>query len=186
MRLDRIALDLGKTYFFGSGISADLPGGVMAFLKSPLAGLLPDVQFLFVAAPLEATPYLPPFTRPYADSFGCRAVVLRPESRGRLDLVSADPGQPMRIRQNFLVTHNDGATLRAGLRLVREVANQAPLRLEWAIKAPFRSSGDIGRGRPKAGPQPARDESLLMPLTRHSLGAWSNYSSTESTTDRAE
>ena len=40
-----------------------------------------------------------PFTRPYADSFGCRAVVLRPESRGRLDLVSADPRQPMCIRQ---------------------------------------------------------------------------------------
>jgi 4-pyridoxate dehydrogenase len=34
----------------------------------------------------------------------------------------------MRIRQNFLATRNDWATLRAGLRLVREVANQAPLR----------------------------------------------------------
>ena len=64
MRLDRIAVDLGKTYFFGSGMSADLPGGVMAFLKSPLAGALPDVQFLFIAAPLEATPYLRPFTDP--------------------------------------------------------------------------------------------------------------------------
>jgi choline dehydrogenase-like flavoprotein len=92
------------TYFFGSGISADLPGGVMAFLMSPLAGALPDVQFLFIAAPLEATPYLRPFTRPYADSFACRAVVLRPESRGRLELVSADPCQPMRIRLNFLAT----------------------------------------------------------------------------------
>jgi len=127
MRLDRIALDLGKTYFFGSGISADLPGGVMAFLKSPLAGALPDVQLLFAAAPQAATPYMRPFIRPYADSFGCRAVVLRPESRGRLDLVSADPRQPMRIRQNFLATDKDWATLRAGLRLVREVANQAPL-----------------------------------------------------------
>jgi choline dehydrogenase/4-pyridoxate dehydrogenase len=33
----------------------------------------------------------------------------------------------MRIRQNFLATDNDWATLRTGLRLVREVANQAPL-----------------------------------------------------------
>jgi choline dehydrogenase/4-pyridoxate dehydrogenase len=128
MRLDRIALDLGKTYFFGSGISADLPGGVMAFLRSPLAGALPDVQFLFAAAPQAATPYLPPFTRPYADSFGCRAVVLRPESRGRLDLVSADPRRPVRIRQNFLATDKDRATLRGGLRMVRDVASQAPLR----------------------------------------------------------
>jgi 4-pyridoxate dehydrogenase len=127
MRLDRIAVDLGKTYFLGSGISADLPGGVMAFLRSRLAGTLPDVQLLFAAAPQAATPYLPPFTQPYADSFGCRAVVLRPESRGRLDLVSADPRQPVRIRQNFLATDRDWATLRAGLRMVREVAKQAPL-----------------------------------------------------------
>jgi 4-pyridoxate dehydrogenase len=128
MRLDRIAVDLAKTYFFGSGISADLPGGVMAFLRSPLAGALPDVQFLFVVAPLTATPYLPPFIRAYADSFACCAVVLRPESRGRLDLVSADPRRPMRIRQNFLATDKDWATLRAGLRLARDVAEQAPLR----------------------------------------------------------
>src|SRR4029077_17564958 len=91
MRLDRIALDLGKTYFFGSGIFADLPGGVMAFLKSPRAGPLPDVQFLFAAAPQAATAYLPPFTRPYADSFGCRAVVLRPGGRGRLQPGAGSP-----------------------------------------------------------------------------------------------
>jgi choline dehydrogenase/4-pyridoxate dehydrogenase len=100
----------------------------MAFLNSPLAGPMPDVQFLVVAAPLTARPYLPPFVRPYADSFACRTVVLRPESRGRLDLVSADPRQPMRIRQNFLATDKDWATLRAGLRLARDVAEQAPLR----------------------------------------------------------
>jgi len=128
MRLDRIAVDLAKTYLFGSGISADLPGGAMAFLRSPIADDLPDVQFLFVAAPLTATPYLLPFTRPYADSFACRAVVLRPESRGRLELVSADPHRPMRIRQNFLATDRDWVTLRAGLRLARDVAEQMPLR----------------------------------------------------------
>ena len=128
MRLDRIAVDLARTYFFGSGLSADLPGGVMAFLKSPLAAAMPDVQLLFAAAPQAATPYLAPFSRPYADSFGCRAVVLRPESRGRLDLVSADPRQAVRIRQNFLATDKDWAILRAGLRIVREIASQAPLR----------------------------------------------------------
>ena len=127
MRLDRIAVDLAKTYFFGSGLSADLPGGVMAFLKSALAEDLPDLQLLFAAAPQAATPYLPPLTKPYADSFGCRAVVLRPESRGRLELASADPRRPIRIRQNFLATDRDWATLRAGLRLVREIGNQPAL-----------------------------------------------------------
>ena len=127
MRLDRIARDLGRTYFFGTGLSSDLPGGVMAFLKSPLAGALPDVQFLFAAGPQAAAPYLPPFKASYADSFGCRAVVLRPESRGQIELVSTDPRQAVRIRQNFLATDKDWATLRAGLRMVREVGRQGPL-----------------------------------------------------------
>jgi 4-pyridoxate dehydrogenase len=34
----------------------------------------------------------------------------------------------MRIRQNFLAAEKDRVTLRAGLRLAREVAKQAPLR----------------------------------------------------------
>jgi choline dehydrogenase/4-pyridoxate dehydrogenase len=127
MRADRIAVDLAKTYFFGSGLSADLPGGVMAFLKSPLAQDLPDLQLLFTAAPMTAAPYLAPFVAPYADSFACRAVVLRPESRGHIELVSADPHTAPRIRQNFLATAKDWATLRAGLRLVREIGNQAAL-----------------------------------------------------------
>ena len=127
MRADRIAVDLAKTYFFGSGLSADLPGGVMAFLKGPLAQDLPDLQLLFVAAPMTAAPYFAPFVAPYADSFACRAVVLRPESRGRIELVSADPHAAPRIRQNFLATDKDWATLRAGLRLVREIGNQPAL-----------------------------------------------------------
>jgi 4-pyridoxate dehydrogenase len=147
MRLDRIALDLGKTYFFGSGISADLPGGVMAFLKSRPEVVLPDIQLLFNAAPMAATPYLPPFTKPYADTFACRAVVLRPESRGHLELASADPRQPPRIRQNFLATDRDWATLRAGLRLVREVGRQSALRRFAA--------GEIA-----PGPEKASDDEL--------------------------
>jgi 4-pyridoxate dehydrogenase len=55
-------------------------------------------------------------------------VVLRPESRGRLELASLDPRAPLRIRQNFLATDKDRETLRAGLRMVREVARQSPLR----------------------------------------------------------
>jgi 4-pyridoxate dehydrogenase len=127
MRLDRLAVELGKAYFFGTGIASETPGGVMAFLKGPHAGSLPDTQLLFSAAPLYAGAYLPPFKPPYVDAFGCRAVVLRPESRGRLELASADPRQPPRIRQNFLATDRDWAVLRDGLRLVREVGRQAPL-----------------------------------------------------------
>jgi choline dehydrogenase/4-pyridoxate dehydrogenase len=127
MRADRIAVEIGKAYFRGEGIAADLPGGVMAFLKSSPGLAVPDIQLLFSAAPMTAHPYFPPFVAPYADSFGCRAVLLRSESRGRIELASADPGAPPRIRQNFLASDKDWATLRAGVRLVREIGRQPPL-----------------------------------------------------------
>ena len=129
MRFDRIVLALARAYFYGEGIATELPTGRMAFLKSRPEVALPDVQLIFNAAPLTATAYLWPFRRPYADAFACRAVVLRPESRGRLELVSPDPKKPLRIRQNFLATENDWKTLRTGLRIVRDVCRQTPMQV---------------------------------------------------------
>jgi len=133
MRADRIAVELAKTHFRGTGITADVFGGLMAFLDSGLGASLPDIQLLFNAVPMTAGPYLSPFRAPYADGFGCRAVLLRPESRGELTLAAADPRAKPRIRQNFLATDKDWATLRKGVRMVREIGAQAPL-------APFRGA----------------------------------------------
>jgi 4-pyridoxate dehydrogenase len=127
MRLDRIVPALAAAYFAGVGIATELPTGQMAFLKSRPDAAMPDVELIFNAAPMTAAPYLWPFRAPYADSYACRAVLLRPESRGRVELVSADPRQALRIRQNFLATDNDRKTLRAGLRIVREVCRQTPM-----------------------------------------------------------
>src|SRR5271154_6617731 len=127
MRADRIALELTKTYFRGAGIASDLPGGLIAFLKTAPEAALPDIQLLFNAAPMAATPYFPPFVPAYTDSFACRAVLLRPESRGQVELASSDPKIPVRIHQNFLATDKDWATLRAGIRLVRDIGRTAPL-----------------------------------------------------------
>jgi len=127
MRADRIALELGRAYLRGEGIAADWPGGVMAFLKSSPELALPDIQLLFGAAPMTAHAYFPPIVRAYADSFGCRAVLLRPESRGRIVLTSRDPRVPVHIHQNFLAAEKDWATLRAGVQLVRTIGTQPPL-----------------------------------------------------------
>jgi choline dehydrogenase/4-pyridoxate dehydrogenase len=128
MRIDRILRALAKAYYRGEGIAADLPGGIMAFLKSRPDADLPDVQLLFNAAPMTAHPYLAPFRRSYADGFACRAVLLRPESRGELRLASGDPAAAPRIRQNFLSTEKDRKTLRDGVRMVRAIAAQPAMR----------------------------------------------------------
>jgi 4-pyridoxate dehydrogenase len=128
MRIDRILRALGQAYWRGEGMAADLPGGVMAFLKSRSDAELPDIQLLFNAAPMTAHPYLSPFRRAFADGFACRAVLLRPESRGELRLASSDPMAAPRIRQNFLTTEKDRRTLRDGVRMVRAIAAQPQMR----------------------------------------------------------
>jgi 4-pyridoxate dehydrogenase len=127
MRLDRIALALGRAYCFGTGPAAETPSGWMGFVKTRADASLPDIQFLFRATPRNAVPYLP-FGRAFADGFGFRAVLLRPQSRGSVTLASADPRAPARIRQNFLAAEDDRRTLRDGLRLIRRIAAAPQLR----------------------------------------------------------
>ena len=127
MRLDRIGFELAKTYLFGHGITNDLPAGVMAFLRSEPGKPIPDMQILFNAAPLTAKPYLPPFVPPYEDGFASRVVCLRPESRGTVELASADPARAPLIRQNFFASGADLVTLRNAVKVAREIARQPAL-----------------------------------------------------------
>ena len=128
MRLDRLGIELAKAALFGTGFACDLPSGWTAFIKSEPDVQLPDVQLIFRAIPLGAGPYLPPFKQAFADGFGCRAILLRPKSRGQIKLSSSDPRAPARIYQNFFATDDDLATLRAGIRLTRELARQTSLK----------------------------------------------------------
>jgi choline dehydrogenase/4-pyridoxate dehydrogenase len=127
MRADRIAASLAAAWLFGKGFATVMPGGIMGFLKTAADRAVPDVQVLFSAAPFRADWYFPGVKKDFADGFLARAVLLRPESRGEVTLAAADPHAPARIQQNFLATEQDRATLRAGVRLVREIGRQAPL-----------------------------------------------------------
>lgn len=129
MRLDRIALSLAEAYLFRTGMWTDLPSGWTAFLKSGARQqAIPDIQILFRCMPRGAGPYLQPFKLPYQDGFSVRTMLLRPESRGSVSLRSKDPRQPVKINFNFLSCDSDLQTLRAGIRMVREIAQQSPLR----------------------------------------------------------
>ena len=127
MRIDRIIGELGNAYFLGKGIATDLPAGAMAFLRSPYAAQLPDVQLIFISAPMTAAPYLAPFKKAYADGFAIRAALLRPQSRGHIRLKFSDPRAPPVIIQNFLATEQDRKVLRAGVRMAREIGQQRAL-----------------------------------------------------------
>ncbi len=135
MRYDRIALSMVQAYLFGSGFAGDVPGGTVAFLKSDSELDRPDVQLLFTAAPLGAWPYFAPFIKPFQDGFACRIVMLHPQSRGRVELASADPMAMPLIRQNFLDAPQDWQTTRQALRMARDIMAQPALKA--FIKAEF-------------------------------------------------
>ena len=134
LRLDRIVPSLAQAYLFGSGMAANLPNNVTAFLRSKYAGEAPDIQLLLRVFPMGARPYLPPFVAPYQDGFACRPTPLRPESRGSVHLASADPLSRIRIRANFLATDNDLKIVREGIRMTRELFQQKEVRAFWDIE----------------------------------------------------
>ncbi len=139
MRLDRVVWALGQAYFLGSGFASDLPFGITAFVKTRLEEPVPDVQLLFwMGATNSASPYLPPFKQAFADSFSCRAMPMRPTSRGFVSLRSADPLQPVSIHQNFLATDEEWRVMRDGLRMIRDLVRQPAL-------APF-AAGEVTPG----------------------------------------
>ena len=127
MRVDRLARGMVEGFVLGTGFTTDLPGGITAFVKSNSAEAIPDIQLLFISGSLAAAPYLRPFRQPFADSFACRIVLLRPESRGAVTLASADPFAHPHIRQGALATQNDWRKLRDGIKIFRELAHSTKL-----------------------------------------------------------
>ncbi len=111
----------------GRGFAAEMPGPIMAVLKSGASLIQPDLQFLARCVPPESQPWFPGIRSRPKDAFMCRPAVLHPESRGEIKLKSADPRDKVAIHQNFLSEEKDWQTLRTGFDMVRDVANQKPL-----------------------------------------------------------
>ncbi len=93
------------------------------FVRTPLAGERPDVQFHFVVAIVE--------DHGRADvkghGYSCHACVLRPESRGTVKLQSLDPATPPLIDPNFLGDQRDVEVLKAGVRAMYRILETPPM-----------------------------------------------------------
>lgn len=117
-------LAIGMNYmFFGKGLGRQqfLESG--AFLKSRPDLDRPDLQVHTVAAIMQdhgkvAVP---------KDGFTFHICQLRPESRGRVGLRSANPSDDPVIFANYLATEEDRRALREGVRMMRKVAAQSAL-----------------------------------------------------------
>jgi choline dehydrogenase len=114
-------LAVGLNYMFakkGPGRENFLQTG--AFLKSREGLDRPDLQFHVVLAIMRDHGRV----EPDADGFTAHACQLRPESRGRVFLKSADPFAAPGIDPNYLASEEDRRAMRVGVKLAREVFAQ--------------------------------------------------------------
>ncbi len=99
-------------------------GVVALFWRTRPELATPDIEFHVIpfSAERPGEP-LHPFP-----GFTISTCQLRPESRGRLTLRSADPENPPRIFPNYLATETDRRTMVEGLRLIRRIVGQPAMR----------------------------------------------------------
>ena len=117
-------LGIGLTYMLtgkGTGTTQGLESG--AFLKSRPDLDRPDLQIHAVLAIMKNHGK----DAVAKDGFTLHVCQLRPESRGRIGLRSADPLADPTIFANYLATDEDRRALREGVRIAREVASQPAL-----------------------------------------------------------
>jgi choline dehydrogenase len=89
--------------------------GAGAFVRTSPGAPLPDVK-LFLT------------TDPARDVFSVHVALMRPRSRGRVELRSADPGEPPAIHAAYLAEEHDLEALTRGLRIARRLARSEALR----------------------------------------------------------
>jgi len=126
-RFDHLAVDIPMAYLFGKGPATQYPVGPQGYLNLSADSQASDIQILFGAGPMNAHPWFPFVRKPFASTFGARAVLLHPKSRGAVRLASADPRDPMKLRGGFLTEAEDMDTLRQGFRKVRDILSEPGL-----------------------------------------------------------
>ena len=105
---------------FKRGVAASTQGEAVGFLRSRPGIEWPDVQIdFFPACLLEDLS-----VAPVAHGFSTHIGPLRPRSRGRIELGSADPHRDPRIFFNYLACEEDWEDMRAAVDLTREVHRQ--------------------------------------------------------------
>ncbi len=117
-------LATGLNYMlFGQGFGRQNFLEAGAFLKSRPDLDRPDLQLHCVLAIMQDHGKV----RAEKDGFSVHVCQLRPQSRGRIGLASADPFADPAIFPNYLAADEDLRALREGAKMVREVAGQKAL-----------------------------------------------------------
>lgn len=119
MRPDRAISAVLRAFVLGTGPGSRVPVQACAFLRSWAEPDVPDIQVTLISGLLDRLWALRP-----RHGFLIHVYQLRPQSRGRIRIRSADPAAKPLIEPNYLSEPADLQTLRRGVRIVRDIASQ--------------------------------------------------------------
>lgn len=124
LRYDRLAMNMMRAYFFGSGPASLALAFGTGFIKSRTELDIPDLQLFFRPFSILAQPWFPLIKQRGPQGMGTLACHLRPESRGTVRLSSIEPTSPPKILNNFLSTPGDRDALRTSVKQMRDIMAQ--------------------------------------------------------------
>ncbi|NQV54718.1 MAG: GMC family oxidoreductase N-terminal domain-containing protein, partial [Rhodospirillales bacterium] len=127
LRADQVALNALRYQLFRTGPMANFPSSSLGFIRVMEESERPDVELIIVPIWQEAKVWFPGIRRE-PHRFSARCAVLHPRSRGYVKLRSSTPTDKPRILWNIFKDPYDLATLRQGIKAIRTIFDQSPLK----------------------------------------------------------
>ena len=124
---EAVELRDGGKAFLGKGVLASQSNSAHAEIRSLPNLDAPDLQVYFNPVRADAKPWFPGIVAEQEHRLSCVVCLLRPDSRGKLELASADPRAKPRITLNLMAHQRDVDTLVRSVKLVREMYGTDPL-----------------------------------------------------------
>ena len=128
--VDRLAMQVARTLLFGTGPASVFPQEAAAFLRSAPDVEVPDIQAHLLPVLASRVRVRPPFAHLFdrdpvdGHGYAVRISLLRPHSRGSIELASGNPFAKPRIKPRYLSDRRDLTLLRQAIGIGRDILAQ--------------------------------------------------------------
>ena len=126
LRFDRAVKSVAQWWLSGTGTFANQVNSANPILRTRPELAQPDIQIWANPVRMDAKLWFPGIVGRQEDQVTADVILLHPQSRGHVELRSADPADFPRILLNNFAESADLRTARDGIRIVREVYATQP------------------------------------------------------------
>ncbi|WP_126173917.1 GMC family oxidoreductase [Altericroceibacterium xinjiangense] len=127
LRWDKIALNSVRWALFGTGPMATQVNSCNVVVRTADHLDRPDLQIMVNPIRFDAQTWFPGVRAVQEHVWWAGLVQLHPESRGWVNLRSADPRETAAVTLNILATEEDRAQMRRSVRMARKIYNTPPM-----------------------------------------------------------